>query len=201
MRQAAGRDGATGNGPGHPKPLIANVFIAWDASNDLPVGRIEWQVVRVCRHLQLPPAEQPTHEPSRSSNHAHHAAMTKTRVSQFTSFNLDLQAFTIVPAMATPEAIAAVGGRKMAHSEQDVPTGMVDCLGFYPRRLLPGHVETSARARLSEMGFRPARSACAVATSLVAAATFLAGAAKPFKADVISSRRLPRMPPSERKRT
>lgn len=201
MRQAAGRDGATGNGPRYPKPLIANVFIAREATNDLPVGRIEWQVVRVCRHLQLPPAEQPTHEPSRSCRHAHHAAMTKTRVSQFTSFNLELKAFTIVPAMATSEAIAAIGGRKVDHSEQDVPAAMVDSLGFYPRQLLPGHVETSARARLAELGFRPARSACVVATTLGAAATFLAGAAKPFKADVISSRRLPRMPPSERKRT
>lgn len=41
MRQAAGRDGATGNGRRYPKPLIANVFIARDAGYDLPIGRIE----------------------------------------------------------------------------------------------------------------------------------------------------------------
>lgn len=127
--------------------------------------------------------------------------MTTIRVHQFTSFKLSSKSFEVVPALATTEAIAAIGGRKLAHSEQEVAVDLVDGAGFYPRGMSQELHEVTARERLATLGFRPARSPCVVGKTLGAAAALFTAATRPSPVQAVSLVRTPHTLPSERKRT
>ncbi len=83
--------------------------------------------------------------------------MHMTRVYEFTCFDLRSNGYAIVPTLATVPTIAALGGRQVKYSEQDVPTCLVDSMGFYPCPFLSFVAEHCARAHLAKLGFRAAR--------------------------------------------
>jgi hypothetical protein len=84
--------------------------------------------------------------------------MHLTRVFQFTCHHRATRTFAIVPTMATAETIAEVGGRRWRHSEQDVPSSLVDAMGFYPCAPLIFVIQRCPQACLAELGFVAARS-------------------------------------------
>lgn len=79
--------------------------------------------------------------------------MHTTRVYQFTCYQKATRVFSTVPAMATSATIAAVGGRAVKHSEQEVPSCLVDGMGFYPCAPLVFVIQRCPRAYLAELGF------------------------------------------------
>ncbi len=88
-------------------------------------------------------------------------SMTSTRDHEFTCFHLAARALQVVPTLATLATIAAVGGRVVKHSGQDVPSGLLDEMGFYPRPALGVVLGIDPQAYLISIGFRASRAAIA----------------------------------------